>query len=285
MQIDSNAAAKRADLQNVSKSVDDLIKNSPKKTPPGANPINDIANPLNEIVEKYFPQDKGKEPKFPRRDPNELIKEYQVRDDKKIDVDNLSVPYGEKLPLDKLKETLGSMLEGEVKLLGQLALTPPGGPKNLDQFMSDSKVAGQTAHKFYPPEDSEGNPVHGVGDGHNDAFRHAYWNALMTKNFGEEFAAAYGTTHEGIPGNPADSETMDLYNNEVGRRIATENPDASDEELAQLIYEAVENGEMLVIDGNGELAYSDQVPVGSTGDADDPPAHSDKAPPKYTPYW
>lgn len=36
---------------------------------------------------------------------------------------------------------------------------------------------------------------------------------------------------------------MDLYNNELGRRIATENPEASPEELARLVYEAVEDGE------------------------------------------
>lgn len=38
---------------------------------------------------------------------------------------------------------------------------------------------------------------------------------------------------------------------------------------------------MVVIDGNGELAFSDEVPVGQTGDADDPPRDSDNAPPAY----
>lgn len=59
--------------------------------------------------------------------------------------------------------------------------------------------------------------------------------------------------------------------NEVGRRIEREHPDASSEELANLVQQAVERGEMVVIDGNGELAWSNQVPVGEHGRANDPP--------------
>jgi hypothetical protein len=40
---------------------------------------------------------------------------------------------------------------------------------------------------------------------------------------------------------------MDIYNNEIGRRIAIRNPKASDEELAKLIYAAVKRGEMKVM--------------------------------------
>lgn len=112
----------------------------------------------------------------------------------------------------------------------------------------------------------------GAEDGHQDAFRHAYWNALMTREYGPDFAAAFGTAHEGVPGNPSDREAMDLYNNEVGRRIAIENPDASPEELAGLVEQAVADGEMVVIDGNGDLAWSDGVPLGETGHADGEPA-------------
>ncbi len=107
-------------------------------------------------------------------------------------------------------------------------------------------------------------------DSHQDAFRHAYWNALMTQRFGEEWAERYGTAHERLPGNPADREAMDLYNNEVGRRIAVENPDADPEELADLVEQAVKDGRMVVVDENGELAYSDDVAEGKTGRADDP---------------
>jgi hypothetical protein len=106
-------------------------------------------------------------------------------------------------------------------------------------------------------------------DGHRDAFRHAYWNALMTDRLGENVTARFATAHEGAPDNPADREAMDLYNNEVGRRIAVENPGASDEELADLIQDALENGELIVIDRSGNMAWSNQVAYGEHGFADD----------------
>ncbi|MBE9499824.1 hypothetical protein IHE61_21660 [Streptomyces sp. GKU 257-1] len=65
-------------------------------------------------------------------------------------------------------------------------------------------------------------------DNHNDAFRHTYWNALMTKKYGAEWAAEYVTAHEARPGNRPEREAMDLYNNEAGRRIAQQHPDASE---------------------------------------------------------
>jgi hypothetical protein len=106
-------------------------------------------------------------------------------------------------------------------------------------------------------------------DGHSDAFRHAYWNALMTQRFGEDFAARFASAHEGAGGNPADREAMDLYNNEAGRRIATQNPNASEEELADLVQQAIRDGEMVVIDRDGELAWSDDVAYTQHGEAND----------------
>lgn len=105
-------------------------------------------------------------------------------------------------------------------------------------------------------------------DGHADAFRHAYWNALMTKQFGSDFTERFTSAHEGVE-NPADREAMDLYNNEIGRRIAEQNPDASDGELADLVQQAIRGGEMVVIDGDGELAWSDDVAYAQHGEAND----------------
>ena len=107
-------------------------------------------------------------------------------------------------------------------------------------------------------------------DGHRDAFRHAYWNALQTRQFGAEWTEQFATAHEGRPDNPMDREAMDLYNNEVGRNIAIAHPDATEAELADLVMQAMENGELIVIDADGELAWSDQVQVGQHGLADDP---------------
>jgi hypothetical protein len=67
---------------------------------------------------------------------------------------------------------------------------------------------------------------------------------------------------------------MDLYNNEVGRQIAAANPDASEEELAGLVAQAVRDGDMVVVAPDGaSLAYSNTIPEGvDTGDAEDAPA-------------
>jgi len=105
----------------------------------------------------------------------------------------------------------------------------------------------------------------GRADGHNDACRHAYWNALMTRTFGAEWAEQFATAHEGRPGDSPTANAMDLYNNEVGRRIALANPNVSDKELATLIEQAIRDGQMLVINAEGNLDWSNNVKPGETG--------------------
>ena len=122
-------------------------------------------------------------------------------------------------------------------------------------------------------------PAPSRNDDHNDAFRHAYWNALMTRNIGEDFAHDYGYAHERVPGNTPNREAMDLYNNTVGQRIAAFNPFASEEELAGLVEAAVRNGEMVVLDSSGNLVPSDMVGPTETGhEAEDAPALPGKDP-------
>lgn len=60
-------------------------------------------------------------------------------------------------------------------------------------------------------------------------------------------------------------EAMDLYNNEVGRQIATDNPDASRQELGDLVLRALDEGKLVVIDRSGHLAWSDDVARGDHG--------------------
>lgn len=104
-------------------------------------------------------------------------------------------------------------------------------------------------------------------DDHNDAFRHAYWNARMSALMGDEWAEGFATAHEASPDNVLSArEAMDLYNNQVGREIAAANPHASDQELADLIEEALEAGHLVVIDKNGDLQWSDRVARGDTGE-------------------
>jgi hypothetical protein len=119
----------------------------------------------------------------------------------------------------------------------------------------------------------------GITDGHSDAFRHAYWNAMLANRFGPEFTQEYTNAHEGVDTNSAAAEAMDLHNNAVGRRIAAEHPDASPEELATYVKEAVLRGDMVVVGPDGMLTPSDQVAIGETGRADGPPATGGTKPP------
>ena len=59
---------------------------------------------------------------------------------------------------------------------------------------------------------------------------------------------------------------MDLYNNQIGRQIAVNNPDASPEQLADLVEQAVNNGDTVVVaPGGDELAWSNTIPLGDAG--------------------
>lgn len=86
----------------------------------------------------------------------------------------------------------------------------------------------------------------GLGD-RSDAFRHGIWNAEMTVLIGKEKAELFATAHEDkdVSGNESDGypktahRDMDLHNNEVGRNIGENNKDASEDEMADIIYEDI----------------------------------------------
>ncbi len=116
-----------------------------------------------------------------------------------------------------------SMTATEARMLDGLQ------PRELRDFQQISDAARAEANSRFPP------PVGNEVDNRNGAFRHAYWNALMTQRFGEDWAEKFTTAHERLPDNYASSEAMDLHNNEVGRSIAASNPDATPEQLADLV--------------------------------------------------
>lgn len=200
-----------------------------------------------------------------RPDLNQVLHDYQMPNDPGGMIDwKPGAPLGWFTGSVNVTATEGKMLDG-------LSVF------ELKDFSDIKDKAENTANAYYPsPQDKRGNfgstadfVMWFHNDGHNDAFRHSYWNALMTKRYGADFTENFTNAHEGAPGNPADREAMDLYNNAVGRRIATENPNASDEQLAQLVQQAIQRGEMIVIDRNGNLAWSDGVSYGEHGIAND----------------
>lgn len=82
------------------------------------------------------------------------------------------------------------------------------------------------------------------GRAHNDAadaFRHALWNYKMAKRIGPEAAKRFGDAHEISAVNDPEERLMDLYNNEIGRRLAVDprNRTRPDEEV---VMEALRDG-------------------------------------------
>ncbi|WP_051132969.1 WXG100 family type VII secretion target [Nocardia paucivorans] len=154
---------------------------------------------------------------------------------------------GEKLDKAKL------VTVAEAEMLDRLSL---GDKVRFYRMMTEAE---DTALGMYPGDLEQ--------DDHTDAFRHIYWNALMTQEFGPEWTQEYASKHEGRPDNAAVREAMDLHNNEVGRNIALQNPDASPEELRELVRQAVERGDAVVINQDRTLSWSNQVPIGQTVDS------------------
>ncbi|AZG44282.1 DUF6973 domain-containing protein [Gordonia insulae] len=142
-------------------------------------------------------------------------------------------------------------------LLARQGASPIAQGEAVYRWYDAMSKADQVAKDRFPPNS--------LNDGHGDAFRHAYWNALLTKQFGAEWTAQYTTAHEGLGGNPANREAMDLYNNEIGRHVAQANPDASADELADLIAAEVRDGGTVVIGQDGAIDWSNHVETGDIG--------------------
>lgn len=88
--------------------------------------------------------------------------------------------------------------------------------------------------------------TNGLGN-RSDAFRHGIWNAEMTVLIGKERAELFATAHEDkdVTGTELDGypktahRDMDLHNNKVGREIGEKNKEASESEMADIIYQEI----------------------------------------------
>lgn len=126
-------------------------------------------------------------------------------------------------------------------------------------------------------------PAGGPSNGHQDAYRHALASALLTQRYGEPWANAFTTAHEGNPKSAEVAVAMDLYNNEIGRRIAVAHPDATFPELAQLVRQAVESGELTVVGQDQRLHFSNEIPSDATAPANEVLPVGDRSPGKEVP--
>jgi hypothetical protein len=96
----------------------------------------------------------------------------------------------------------------------------------------------------------------------SDAFRHAYWNALMTKTIGVTGSALFATAHECVSGNPDLENLMDLFNNQKGRSLALNNLNLSDFDLAIIVLNSLQNGDLMLISNlapNGSFSSNSEL--------------------------
>lgn len=187
----------------------------------------------------------------PAKDPlEEILRRYQVEEDPD-GTREWEPPFPFNLKTDPKHVTAT-----EARILDDLS---PLAMRDMDQIKEAAEVEAKVR---FPPQ----NGVDDTADNHTDAFRHTYWNALMTQRFGEQWTRDFATAHERLPNNPSTAEAMDLYNNELGRQIATSNPDATPAQLADLVEQAVNDGDTVVIAPGGErLAWSDTIALGEAG--------------------
>jgi|TARA_B110000967_G_scaffold121007_1_gene123647 hypothetical protein len=92
----------------------------------------------------------------------------------------------------------------------------------------------------------------GIGNGKADAFRHAFWNAQGTAEFGSVVMKIFADAHEW--GENGLSVTMDFYNNHKGRVIGDNyNFLTSETIISAAILKAVYNGTLKYINNSGVL--------------------------------
>ena len=79
--------------------------------------------------------------------------------------------------------------------------------------------------------------------GDADAFRHAYWNYRMTEELGPDAAKRFGDAREITAPGPDGDRLMDLFNNNVGRRLALD-PANKGRPAEDVILDAMKKGQL-----------------------------------------
>ena len=86
--------------------------------------------------------------------------------------------------------------------------------------------------------------TNGLND-NSDAFRHAYFNAINSRDMGRYAAKLLSDAHESETPNRWNLEVkMDLFNNNVGHEMGHNFSDFSDFEMLEAIFGSVSNGNM-----------------------------------------
>lgn len=189
-----------------------------------------------------------------RRPGRDVVDAYQVADDD----ETVRYPGGWRGPIaDILFGDREDVRGSEAEVLDELSTSELLTFRDIRD--EAERVAGMRFTAEGPlPEGAEPGAAN-LSDNHLDAFRHTYWNARMTQEFGADWTERFATAHETLPGTPPVAGAMDMYNNNLGRSIALDHPDAYPWEIAALVEEAVNDGRATVIGSDHQLHFSDQV--------------------------
>ncbi len=200
----------------------------------------------------------------PRPNLSDVRTNYQVADDEVITYrprvfGAVDIPFTDGRQMTK---TEGELLDRLTRDRGLLGL------RDFRDIATDAFAEGE---RRFPNNAVPSNiPADRAGewqgnDGHRDAFRHAFWSARLAQEYGADWAKAFTTAHEGLPGNVANREAMDLYNNSIGIQVGAANRNATPDQLANLIQQQLDQGKLVVVDRSGNLEWSDRVRVGQHG--------------------
>lgn len=167
-----------------------------------------------------------------------LLVTQKIRDFLEIEQDTI-LPLGYELPgglrITQAEVNLAKSNPGEFTIYGSTALAAI----NLSEAIYNS----------------------GLSQGNGDAFRHAYWNAILVQEFGAVTRGpAYGVERAEIWTTAHESESsgidkeMDLYNNYVGREIGYFNYTQSRTHISNTLQTLVNQGTLVRIVNNRLVA-------------------------------
>ncbi|MDF7821293.1 hypothetical protein P1X15_26960 [Runella sp. MFBS21] len=150
------------------------------------------------------------------------------------------------VPEDKITaflQWLGSLNEAEAKWA-------KANPTKVAAAWGNKKLAESTAQSLFMCE-KNGVQYLDIDGTNQNAFKHAYWNALNFRSFGSSEAKIIGDNHESEDMFSLDAQ-MDLWNNQLGRKVA-ETCGCGGVLLRQKVLEAIYNkqGKRLSIGTSG----------------------------------
>ena len=127
----------------------------------------------------------------------------------------------------------------------------------------DSYKANSAATRAFKAAKSTGLP--GPHNGPQDAFRHCYWNCLMTGEIGKSQAKTIADNHEKHGSGPANENSMDKYNNAEGRACGGSSCDSC-------CQSKLDGGKLQVLDSSGNIIPSSKT--SRTGSTKEDPYYS-----------